>query len=159
MVLSDFKRKGKVRKDQQQNCWLNLFPLKKKKKKKGTWPLSPSSHVSAFHLAEGLVVEDRNRRISWQPQPLHFSVMWLLGERNSPAREPADVRLHCPGGGSGVVAEGMSSEQPSPPSLPSAKASGNSAILSCPQSISANSLWSILNKLQSQRDKKKNNCY
>lgn len=100
-------------------------------------------------------MEDRNRRISWQPQPLHFSVMWLLGERNSPAREPADVRLHCPGGGSGVVAE-----QPSPPSLPSAKAPGNSAILSCPQSIGlANSLWSILNKLQSQRDKKKNTCY
>lgn len=100
-------------------------------------------------------MEDKNRRISWQPQPLHFSIMWLLGERDSSAREPADVRLHCPGGGSRVVAEGMSSEQPSPPSPPSAKAPGNSAVLSYPQSIGANSLWSILNKLQSQRDLKK----
>lgn len=100
-------------------------------------------------------MEDKNRRISWQPQPLHFSIMWLPGETDSPACEQADVRLHCPGGGSRVGAEGMSSEQPSPPSLPSAKAHGNSAILSCPQSIGANSLWSILNKLQSQRDKKK----
>lgn len=100
-------------------------------------------------------MEDKNRRISWQPQPLHFSIMWLLGERDSSARERADVRLHCPGGGSGVVAEGMSSEQRSPPSLPSAKAPGNSAVLSYPQSIGANSLWSILNKLQSQRDLKK----
>lgn len=32
------KEKGKVQKDQQQNCWLNLFPLiKKKKKALGPW--------------------------------------------------------------------------------------------------------------------------
>lgn len=50
------------------------------------------------------------------------------------------------------MAEGMSSEQPSPPALPSAKAPGNPAILSCPQSIGVNIVWPLLNKLPRQRN-------
>lgn len=47
-------------------------------------PLPVFSPLVCFELS-GLAMEDKNRRISWQPQQLHFSIIWLPGEKDSTA--------------------------------------------------------------------------
>jgi hypothetical protein len=56
-----------------------------------------TSSLFILPLGFGLLMEDKNRRMSWQPQ--HVSIIWLLGEKGR-CSTWGDMRLCCPRGDS-----------------------------------------------------------